>query len=82
MERCLTVKETEPWEILYFKAYKSQLTVIERAGMRCTGSAYEVHKVHKVHSRYCPPSEGFPVVGELVSSSLQRSQPSRGPAIA
>jgi len=24
-------KETEPWEILYFKAYKSQLPVIERA---------------------------------------------------
>jgi hypothetical protein len=24
-------KETEPWEILYFKAYKSQLTVIEQA---------------------------------------------------
>jgi hypothetical protein len=27
----LTVKETEPWEILYFKAYKSQLPVIEQA---------------------------------------------------
>jgi len=27
----LTGKETEPWEILYFKAYKSQLPVIERA---------------------------------------------------
>jgi hypothetical protein len=25
----LTGKETEPWEILYFKAYKSQLPVIE-----------------------------------------------------
>ena len=24
-------KETEPWEILYFKAYKSQLPVIEQA---------------------------------------------------
>jgi hypothetical protein len=27
----LTGKETEPWEILYFKAYKSQLSVIEQA---------------------------------------------------
>src|SRR5579863_60300 len=27
----LTGKETEPWEILYFKAYKSQLPVVERA---------------------------------------------------
>jgi hypothetical protein len=27
----LTGKETEPWEILYFKAYRSQLPVIEQA---------------------------------------------------
>ena len=27
----LTGKDTEPWEILYFKAYKSQLSVIEQA---------------------------------------------------
>ena len=27
----LTGKETEPWEILYFKAYKGQLPVIEQA---------------------------------------------------
>ena len=27
----MTGKETEPWEILYFKAYKSQLPVIEQA---------------------------------------------------
>jgi hypothetical protein len=27
----LTRKGTEPWEILYFKAYKSQLPVIEQA---------------------------------------------------
>jgi hypothetical protein len=27
----LTGKESEPWEILYFKAYKSQLPVIEQA---------------------------------------------------
>jgi hypothetical protein len=27
----LTGKETEPWEILYFKAYKSRLPVIEQA---------------------------------------------------
>jgi hypothetical protein len=26
----LTGKETEPWEILYFKAYKSQLPAIEQ----------------------------------------------------
>src|ERR1700721_372234 len=31
VERYLTGKETEAWEILYFKAYKSQLPVIERA---------------------------------------------------
>jgi len=31
VERHLTGKETELWEILYFKAYKSQLPVIERA---------------------------------------------------
>jgi hypothetical protein len=31
VERYLTGKETQPWEILYFKAYKSQLPVIERA---------------------------------------------------
>jgi hypothetical protein len=27
----LTGQETEPWEIIYFKLYKSQLPVIERA---------------------------------------------------
>jgi hypothetical protein len=27
----LTGKETEPWEIMYFKLYKSQLPVVERA---------------------------------------------------
>ena len=31
VERHLTGKETEPWEILYFKVYKSQLAVIEQA---------------------------------------------------
>ncbi len=31
VEKHLTGKETEPWEILYFKTYKSQLPVIERA---------------------------------------------------
>ena len=31
VERHLTGKETEPWEMLYFKMYKSQLAVIERA---------------------------------------------------
>jgi len=31
IERHLTGQETEPWEILYFKVYKSQLPVIERA---------------------------------------------------
>jgi hypothetical protein len=31
VERHLTGQETEPWEILYFKIYKSQLPVIERA---------------------------------------------------
>jgi hypothetical protein len=31
VNRYLTGKESEPWEILYFKAYKSQLPVIEQA---------------------------------------------------
>ena len=31
VDRHLTGHETEPWEILYFKAYKSQLAVIEQA---------------------------------------------------
>jgi hypothetical protein len=31
VDRYLTGKETEPWEILHFKAYKSQLPVIEQS---------------------------------------------------
>jgi hypothetical protein len=31
VERHLTGQETEPWELLYFKVYKSQLPVIEQA---------------------------------------------------
>ena len=31
VERHLTGKQTEPWEILYFKFFKSQLAVIEQA---------------------------------------------------
>lgn len=31
VERHLTGQETEPWELLYFKLYKGQLTVVERA---------------------------------------------------
>ncbi len=31
VDRYLTGEDTEPWEILYFKAYKSQLPVIEQA---------------------------------------------------
>ncbi len=31
VERNLTGKEMEAWEILYFKVYKSQLTVVEEA---------------------------------------------------
>src|ERR1039457_592617 len=31
VDRYLTGKDTEPWEILYFKAYKGQLPVIEQA---------------------------------------------------
>ena len=31
VERHLTGKETEPWEIIYFKLCKSQLPVVERA---------------------------------------------------
>jgi hypothetical protein len=31
VERHLTGKETEPWELLYFKVFKSQLPVIEQA---------------------------------------------------
>jgi hypothetical protein len=31
VERHLTGQETEPWEMLYFKMYKSQLAVIDQA---------------------------------------------------
>jgi hypothetical protein len=31
VERHLTGKDTEPWEIIYFKLYKSQIPVVERA---------------------------------------------------
>jgi hypothetical protein len=31
VENHLTGKETEPWEIIYFKVYKSQLPVVEQA---------------------------------------------------
>src|SRR2546425_10811122 len=31
VERELTGQETEPWEIIYFKLYKSQMPVIEQA---------------------------------------------------
>ncbi len=31
VERYLSGKETEPWEIMYFKLYKSQLKVVENA---------------------------------------------------
>jgi hypothetical protein len=31
VEKELTGKETEPWEIIYFKIYKSQISVIEQA---------------------------------------------------
>ena len=31
VERHLTGKESEPWEIVYFKLYKSQLPVVEKA---------------------------------------------------
>ena len=31
VEKKLTGKETEPWEIVYFKLYKSQIPVIEQA---------------------------------------------------
>ncbi len=31
VEKHLTGQDTEPWEIIYFKVYKSQLPVIERA---------------------------------------------------
>jgi len=31
VEQHVTGKESEPWELLYFKVYKSQLLVIERA---------------------------------------------------
>jgi hypothetical protein len=31
VDRYLTGKETEPWDIIYFKLYKGQLSVVERA---------------------------------------------------
>jgi hypothetical protein len=32
VKRCLTGKETEAWELIYFKLYESQLTVSEQHG--------------------------------------------------
>jgi hypothetical protein len=31
VEKEVTGRETEPWEIIYFKLYQSQMPVIERA---------------------------------------------------
>jgi hypothetical protein len=31
VKRELTGRETEPWEVIYFKLYKSQLPVVEQA---------------------------------------------------
>ena len=31
VEKKLTGRETEPWEIIYFKLYQSQMPVIEKA---------------------------------------------------
>ena len=31
VEKELTGQETEPWEIIYFKLYKSQIPVVEQA---------------------------------------------------
>jgi hypothetical protein len=31
VEKHLTGRETEPWELIYFKIYKSQLSVVEQA---------------------------------------------------
>jgi hypothetical protein len=31
VEKAITGKETEPWEIIYFKVYKSQIPAIEQA---------------------------------------------------
>jgi hypothetical protein len=31
VERHLTGKESEPWEIIYFKLYRSQLPIVEKA---------------------------------------------------
>ena len=31
VDRYLTGRESEPWEIIYFKLYKGQLTTVERA---------------------------------------------------
>jgi hypothetical protein len=31
VEKELTGRETEPWEIIYFKVYKSQIPVVEQA---------------------------------------------------
>jgi hypothetical protein len=34
VEKELTGRETEPWEIIYFKLYKSQIPVIDRRSKR------------------------------------------------
>ena len=40
VERHLTGKETEAWEIVYFKLYKSQLPVVEKATRNCQPDAW------------------------------------------
>jgi hypothetical protein len=68
VERELTGKETEPWEIIYFKLYQSQAPVIERAietaGVECCRGSSGIRKqsatrVHAPHYSFQPLSPPY-----------------------
>jgi hypothetical protein len=83
----LTGKETEPWEIIYFKLYKSQLPVVERAletaalmlgSDKSRGYCLEMICADflagaALETRECAPTIGFPTsIGDSFASSEQR----------
>jgi hypothetical protein len=69
VERELTGKETEPWEIIYFKLYKSQIPVIEQA----IETAALMLGTDKSCSRPCAFSSSSPArTGRHFSNTLPR----------
>ena len=47
VEKELTGQETEPWEIIYFKLYKSQLPVVEHVSVGPDSRRLLSHVVQK-----------------------------------